>query len=112
DARLWLEHGPAIVAAQPVERGELTGRQPQFCDDSNIEGHIACFGWFRGIRGERELFNTPVEWWGILAAMPDCAERGRWARFPSEQQAIEADRRAAIAWARRHASLPPFTPLG
>lgn len=90
----WLEHGPAVVRAHPVERVVTDATPLAFPDDPRPvwrSYQFANYDVFRFMAGERvNLLGAP-------------SPHGTSRRYDSEQAALDALSAALLAWAK----LPP-----
>ncbi len=94
----WLEHGPAIVRCQPVQRVELSDKSPI----EYLSGLIGKFYW-RWFDGSRRNDDNPsdqdadelpgVLWQAMVAEVKD------W-EFNTEAAAIDALSAACLRWAK------------
>jgi uncharacterized protein (TIGR02996 family) len=95
---LWVEHGKHLVRAQPVERVELTDRNPT----PNSLGGLAAIGWRRHDPATL-LGDLPAAVWGrLLPTDPSASQRGfeeyRW--YDTEALARDDSSRALIRFAK------------
>ena len=99
----WLQHGPAVVAAHPVERVEVTDREPS--GSAGDEGQR--FGWWNaGDRGYNP--NDPLAPAGLLRAVWELLDGYhvfagppnviKW--YPTREAAMNALSAALIGWAK------------
>ncbi len=85
----WMEHGPALVRAHPIERVELLDKRPHHSDGNPF------WFWLRWSPGAG-LPDLPKELWDVIHAWkPDTFA------WQSEQAAINALSAGCIAWARK-----------
>lgn len=91
--------GPAIVAAQPLERVVVTDKRPEMTG--------AYWGWYSvGNRLTPEGTIIPVPLFNLLKQYSITSGSSQIVHFFTEQAAQDALSRAAIAWARQQATLP------
>ena len=93
-------HGPAIVAAQPVQQVTLSDRRPAVTNTVNRLENPICFSWFRATD-----FDAPARLPApLFNALTIRAYRKDYGTEASAQAALS---HACLAWARKAAGLPP-----
>lgn len=110
-AQDWKDHGPAVVACQPVTRVTLSDKRPQDHhnnEDALPEGWPYMHGWYRGpCRPAVIQYRTLLpDLWDLVAGHPGCIREGRWADFGTEAEALAAVSAACVRRARDKAGLP------
>lgn len=99
----WLAHGPAVAKAHPLQRVELTDREPSDghpVGQEDRERWGSGWGWWPVSDAEptQEADEIPEPLWDLL---PEPAGRNSfWKAYPSTQAAIDALSDACVRWAR------------
>jgi hypothetical protein len=88
----WLEHGKALAAAHPLERVELSGKEPR-----NFPRHLT-WAWYHG--GSSEA-NLPEDVFALLDGFLEPLSSSLAKYYPSREKALAAASRALLAWARQ-----------
>jgi uncharacterized protein (TIGR02996 family) len=86
--------GPAVVAAHPVGRVEVTNRVPSIHEDGGR------FGWWGGVLvPDYDSDQLPRPIWDLVMGQPGCLTGGGYALFDTTEDATAALSTALIAWA-------------
>lgn len=95
----WEQHGPALVAAHPVERVEMTDKRPRL-PQPNTAPDAARIGWFGDKQGDP--CDLPLEIWRLLARAHIAGTL--WKEYAAEADALDDLSLAALAWAKAEAA--------
>jgi uncharacterized protein (TIGR02996 family) len=105
DLQDWLAHGPAIAAAHPVDRVELSDRKA-FHARNNIPPAEVGYGWRRESRLAVEDWpaTIPAPIWDALPPSTRDPRSKLWRLYAAEAEADDALSAACILWARQPAA--------
>jgi uncharacterized protein (TIGR02996 family) len=96
----WKDHGPTIVACQPVREAALSDKQPQ-------EYGRRLYGWYRGLGPDTiNDHSLSPDLWDLISTRPGCIVNRPWADFSTKIEALAAASVACVCWARDKAGLP------
>lgn len=97
----WLQHGPAVVACQPVERVRLTDREPSV----NAYGGDRV-AWQSSSSDDDLSSWVPYHLLKLMSAIVGEDLDGQtWLVFDNQQVALDALSTACLLWARQQAGL-------
>lgn len=102
----WEAHAAAVCASHPVQRVELTDREPGHPSDAEPAGPLNCVGWW-GDRNDEGAYGTedlPWSIWKQLDGWVKCF--GPWKWYPTPAAAHAALSLAAVSFGRQKEGLP------